>query len=102
VLGPLVVRRGDVPVAVSQPRLRALLGLLAVQPGQVVPREELVDVLWGERPPDSCLALVHTYVAQLRGLLEPARQRRTVSHVLVRVPRGYLLELDSDQLDVWS
>jgi DNA-binding SARP family transcriptional activator/tetratricopeptide (TPR) repeat protein/DNA-binding XRE family transcriptional regulator len=100
VLGPLVVWRGDVPVAVNQPRLRSLLGLLAVQPGQVVPREELVDVLWGERPPDSCLALVHTYVAQLRGLLEPARQRRTVAHVLVRVPGGYRLELDTDQLDL--
>jgi DNA-binding SARP family transcriptional activator/DNA-binding XRE family transcriptional regulator/Tfp pilus assembly protein PilF len=99
VLGPLVVRRGDVPVAVGQAKLRALLGLLAVQPGQVVPREELVDVLWGERPPATCLALVHTYVAQLRGLLEPGRQGRAPAHVVVRVPGGYLLALDADQLD---
>jgi DNA-binding SARP family transcriptional activator/DNA-binding XRE family transcriptional regulator len=100
VLGPLAVRRGEVTVAVGQARLRCLLGLLAVQSGQVVPRAELIDVLWGERPPATCMALVHTYVAQLRGLLEPGRQRRTPAQVVVRVPGGYLLELDVDQVDV--
>jgi transcriptional regulator with XRE-family HTH domain len=74
VLGPLSVRRGEVPIDVTQARLRCLLGLLAVQPGHVVGREEIVDVLWGEQPPHTCLALVHTYVAQLRELLEPGRQ----------------------------
>ena len=99
-LGPLVVRRDRVVVEVSQPILRRLLGLLAVQPGQVVPRDEIVDVLWGERPPPSCLEPVHNYVARLRGLLEPARKPRTPAQVVVRVGGGYRLAADAGQLDV--
>jgi DNA-binding SARP family transcriptional activator len=100
VLGPLLVQRGDVPVAVSQGMLRALLGLLALQPGRVVPREELIDALWGEDPPNSCLALLHTYVARLRELLESGRPRRAPGRILVRMPGGYQLEVGADQLDV--
>jgi hypothetical protein len=74
VLGPLVVGRGGVAVEVGQPMLRRLLGLLAIQPGQVVPRGEIVDVLWGEAPPQTCLELVHTHVARLRGLLGLGRR----------------------------
>ena len=100
VLGPLSVQRGGLPVAVSQGMVRALLGLLALQPGRVVPREELIDALWGEAPPNTCLALVHTYVARLRELLESGRPRRAPGRVLVRMPGGYQLEIGADQLDV--
>jgi DNA-binding SARP family transcriptional activator/tetratricopeptide (TPR) repeat protein len=100
VLGPLSVHRGEIPVGVSQGMLRALLGLLALQPGRVVPREELIDALWGEAPPNTCMALVHTYVARLRELLESGRPRRAPGQVLVRMPGGYQLEVRADQLDV--
>jgi DNA-binding SARP family transcriptional activator/DNA-binding XRE family transcriptional regulator/Tfp pilus assembly protein PilF len=100
VLGPLTVRRDAVAVEVGPARLRCLLGLLALQPGQVVAREEIVDVLWGERPPATCLSLVHTYVARLRRLLEPGRRQRAPARVVLRVRGGYLLELAADHLDV--
>jgi len=100
VLGPLRVRYDGVTVLVSQARLRCLLGLLAVQPGQVVGREEIVDALWGQAPPDTCRQLVHTYVARLRGLLEPHRPRRAPAQVVVGVCGGYRLEVDPGQLDV--
>jgi len=47
VLGPLSVRHGEVPVDLGQGHLRSLVGLLALQPTQVVGREEIIDVLWG-------------------------------------------------------
>jgi DNA-binding SARP family transcriptional activator/tetratricopeptide (TPR) repeat protein len=100
VLGPLWVRRDGVAVQVSQARLRCLLGLLAVQPGQVVGRDQIVDALWGQAPPDTCLELVHTYVARLRGLLEPHRPRRAPARVVVSAGGGYRLEVDTERLDV--
>jgi DNA-binding SARP family transcriptional activator/tetratricopeptide (TPR) repeat protein len=100
VLGPLRVRHDGVAVEVSQARLRCLLGLLAVQPGQVVGRDEIVDALWSQAPPNTCLELVHTYVARLRGLLEPHRPRRTPARVVVGVGGGYRLEVDAERLDV--
>ena len=51
-LGPLEVRDGaGPPREVSGTRLRALLVLLALRAGQVVPASALIDELWGERPP---------------------------------------------------
>ena len=94
VLGPLTVCSGDVPVALTATKLRLLLGLLALRPNDVVPRDEIVDVLWADdRPPASYGELLHTYVARLRRALEPAR-------VVQRVRGGYLLSVDADQLDL--
>src|SRR2546429_2899532 len=65
VLGRLEVRGGWRPVEMGPPKQRSLLALLALQPGKVVHREEIVDVLWGEHPPDSVPNLVHTYNSRL-------------------------------------
>ncbi|BCL15863.1 BTAD domain-containing putative transcriptional regulator [Micromonospora sagamiensis] len=69
VLGPLTLRVGAEPVNLGSGRQRMLLGLLALHPETTVSRQEIVDVLWGHDPPDSCLNLVHTYVARLRRAL---------------------------------
>jgi DNA-binding SARP family transcriptional activator len=100
VLGPLRVRYDGVALLVSQARLRSLLGVLAVQPDLVVGRDEIVDALWSQAPPDTCQELVHTYVARLRRLLEPHRPRRSPARVIVGVGGGYRLEVDAEQLDV--
>ena len=39
----------DVPIAGA--KLRALLAMLALHAGRVVPTEHLIDALWGETPP---------------------------------------------------
>ncbi|WP_433219640.1 tetratricopeptide repeat protein [Dactylosporangium sp. CS-047395] len=99
VLGPLSVAREDVAVEVGSPMLRSLLGLLAIHPRQAVSRDEIVDVLW-ERPPRSCLNLIHVYIGQLRRLLEPERRRRGTAATVRLAPGGYLLDLDPTGLDV--
>lgn len=48
---------------------RALLALLALRTGAVVPTEEIVDSLWPARPPADPHASVHTYVSRLRRVL---------------------------------
>lgn len=101
VLGPLAVRHGGVPVDAGSAKVRSLRGLLAIQPGDLLARDEIVDALWGERPPATCLALVHTYVARLR------RRRLEVGHhgsnavpAVVLDHGGYRLQVDADGLDL--
>ncbi|HEY3036576.1 MAG TPA: BTAD domain-containing putative transcriptional regulator, partial [Streptosporangiaceae bacterium] len=100
VLGPLAVRSGDEPVNVGPQKQRGLLGVLALQPRRVVPVEEIVDTLWGDGVPRTCLGLVHTYVARLRTSVEPERARHTPARVLARVHGGYRLDLADDQSDL--
>jgi len=100
VLGPLTLHRDGEPVEIGSAMLRTLLGLLAVQPQQVVSGEEIVDVMWGEQPPRTCLALVHSYVGQLRRLLEPDRAPGAPSRMLRRSRTGYRLDLAAARLDL--
>ncbi|GHH50580.1 SARP family transcriptional regulator [Lentzea cavernae] len=87
VLGPIEVWVGDRQVGLGGPKPRTLLAALLLQPRQVVPVERLVDLIWGESPPQTAGALVHTYVSSLR---------RAVGQSLVTRAPGYLLDLDSD------
>ena len=92
VLGRFEVRRADRLIEVGPLKQRCLLALLALRPNEVVSREEIVDVLWGENPPASCHNLVHTYVSRLRKMLGagPVSSERG----------GYLLTVVTDQLDL--
>ncbi|MEU1885535.1 BTAD domain-containing putative transcriptional regulator [Micromonospora rifamycinica] len=96
VLGPLRIQIGAEPVALGSNRQRMLLGLLALHPDAIVSRHEIVDVLWGHDPPDSCLNLVHTYVARLRRVLDRPGGSTTITHV----GGGYRLRVDPSQLDL--
>ncbi|MFC5289012.1 tetratricopeptide repeat protein [Actinokineospora guangxiensis] len=96
VLGELRVQQGGDDVELGAFKQRTLLGLLALRANQPVRREEIVDVLWGERPPDSCHGLVHTYISRLRrALVSASRRNRTA---IASVPGGYLLAVP-DQVD---
>jgi DNA-binding SARP family transcriptional activator/tetratricopeptide (TPR) repeat protein len=100
VLGPLMIRYDDEPVEITQSMQRNLLCLLALQAGTVVPRDQIVDLLWGSDPPRSCLSLVHDYVGRLRKKLEPARRRWSNSSLIRSVSGGYLLDVEADELDL--
>ncbi|GAA4292347.1 hypothetical protein GCM10023148_55760 [Actinokineospora soli] len=97
VLGPFTVAQGGRPVEVGAHKQRTLLGLLALRANQAVRREEIVDVLWGDRPPDTCLGLVHTYVSRLRRALGAASRRNRA--VIASVPGGYQLTARVEQVD---
>jgi DNA-binding SARP family transcriptional activator/Tfp pilus assembly protein PilF len=98
-LGPVRAWRGEQELELGGPRRRAVLGMLAMRAGQAVSRSELIDGLWGEDPPASAVNSVHVYVAGLRRVLEPQRERRAPGQVLSAKSPGYLLRLEPGQLD---
>jgi DNA-binding SARP family transcriptional activator len=99
ILGPLVVTGELGPLDVGGPKPRGLLTVLAMQPGQVVSNDLIVDILWGERPPRAAVASLHSYVSTLRRTLEPHRPPRKPAAMLVRRGDGYVLAVHHDQVD---
>jgi len=100
VLGPLEVRRAGTELDLGRPQERALLALLLVRAGQPVALSEIIDVLWGHRPPDSAINVVRRHVGTLRRLLEPGLAARAAGRWLVRSSGGYRLVVDEDSLDL--
>src|SRR6266545_1231362 len=95
-LGPLEVHSQGRAVDVAGRRLRLLLAILALQPGQVVAAERLIDLLWEEasQPADPANAL-QALVSRLRRVLEAASSGDRLSSR----PSGYLLAVAPDQVD---
>lgn len=98
-LGPLEVRDEHGLVSVGTPQQRALLALLLLNANQVVPRDRIIDELWGANPPETATKLVQTYVSRLRKTLEPDRALGA-GEVLVTQAPGYLLRVGTDELDL--
>ncbi|WP_187365612.1 AfsR/SARP family transcriptional regulator [Trebonia kvetii] len=97
VLGPLEVTDADGRlVRVGGHRVRALLILLALEPGRVVPVHSLIGRLWPqERPADAANAL-QSLVSRLRVAL---RQAGVPDGVLESSPAGYRLAVPPDAVD---
>lgn len=66
VLGQVRAFAGDRPLALGGPKQRALLTELLLHEGAAVPREHLVDALWGDDPPESARTSLQVYVHGLR------------------------------------
>lgn len=99
VLGPVTAWEGERELSPGQPRQRAVLGVLAARANRVVSRGELVDAVWGADPPASAEGGIYTYIAGLRRVLEPGRQRRDRGTVLLSEGAGYTLRLGPEDLD---
>jgi DNA-binding SARP family transcriptional activator len=101
-IGRLRAHRGPNEVALGSTQQRAVLAWLALSADHVVARAELVDLLWGDRPPPTATNIVQTYVKRLRQALEPDRPSRTASRWLPRIDDGYCLCIEPDAVDVLS
>src|SRR6059058_5770462 len=88
-LGPLVATRDGSEVSLGGPRQRAVLAVLAVAHGRHVTAEQLLDALWQGAPPASGAATLQSYVSHLRRALEPGREVRAPSRVLVGSGSAY-------------
>jgi DNA-binding SARP family transcriptional activator len=94
-LGPLVVRRGTVPVPVASRKQRVVLAALLLRAGRPVTMDDLAEALWGCEPPPSARATIQNYVMRLRRILAcpgPA--------VILTQPDGYLISAGAGDLDV--
>jgi DNA-binding SARP family transcriptional activator len=93
ILGPLEVAGEDGPLRLGGAKQRALLALLALNAGRVIPTDTLVDQLWGEHPPRTAVTSLQNFVSQLRKLLGPET-------LMTRAP-GYVLHVDPNQVDTF-
>lgn len=96
-LGPLEVTVDGARVSLGSRKQRAVLAMLVINRNRVVSSETLVDAVWGERAREEARASLHTYVSNLRRLLNDAGvDGRTV---LAAAPSGYRLtvaDIDCD------
>ena len=94
-LGPLVVRRGEMAVTVPPGKQRVVLATLLLNAGRIVPLDQLAENLWASGPPPSATVTVQNYVARLRKALGDAHRDRIVTH-----PGGYLIRVNAGELDI--
>src|SRR5580765_5449516 len=80
-------------VVVAGAKLRALVAVLALHVGRVVPAEQIVDALWGENPP----AAVRN---GLQGLASKLRRALGSAELVAMRGGGYALELPPEAVDV--
>jgi DNA-binding SARP family transcriptional activator len=69
ILGPLVVVFEGREIPLGPLKDRTVLGVLLLHANEVVPRQRLIDELWGEAPPPTAIKAVNGYVSQLRKAL---------------------------------
>ncbi len=91
-LGPVLAQRDDAVLTLGSRLQRAVLAMLALQPGVQVPTARLAEGLWGDEPPASAAVTLRAYVSRLRSALG--------GEALPRVPGGYLLAVPADAVDV--
>ncbi|MFC4530901.1 AfsR/SARP family transcriptional regulator [Sphaerisporangium dianthi] len=66
ILGPLEVRVDDRTAIIGAPKQRLLLAILLCHANAVIPSDQLIDALWGERPPRTARKNLQVYVSGLR------------------------------------
>ncbi|RSD13294.1 BTAD domain-containing putative transcriptional regulator [Amycolatopsis eburnea] len=99
-LGPVKAWHGEVELDLGSAHRRTVLAALAVNPNRTVSREELIDAVWGEAPPQSAQGSIYTYVSGLRRALEPGRAKGEGPQLLASIGSGYSLRLDAGAIDV--
>jgi predicted ATPase/DNA-binding SARP family transcriptional activator len=84
-LGPVRVLRAGRDVVLGGPRPLAVLALLVLDAGRVVPAGRLVEEVWRGSPPPGAAKTLRSYVSRLRGQLGP-------DAVLAARAGGYVLD----------
>ena len=91
-LGPVQAVRASREVPLGGPRQRAVLALLVLEAGRVVPAGRLIDELWRGSPPPGAAVTLRSYVSRLRSALAPEVPVATRGG-------GYAIDTGPDQLD---
>ena len=90
-LGRLEVLVDGRPIALAGAKQRAVLAMLALNAGEVVPTDRLLDHIWGDATRGARRSL-QVYVSNLRKLLVDAAEITSLND-------GYVLEIRPEQLD---
>jgi DNA-binding SARP family transcriptional activator len=82
---------GGEELDLGAPRQQAVLGLLLLRAGRLVPTSTLVADLWGDAPPGRAANSIQVHVSRLR--------RALPSGLLVTRAPGYLIDVEPEQVD---
>lgn len=83
-------------IALGGAKPRAILALLALQPGTAISAEHMVDAVWGDQPPPSVRASIQVHVSNLRRALSAAG----VEPLVETRGSGYAFVADPSLVDV--
>ena len=92
VLGPLEAAENGRPLRLGGTQQRALLALLLLHANELVPSDQLIDALWGEKAPATAATTVQVYISRLRKVIG--------RELLETRPPGYVLRVEPEQLDL--
>ena len=92
ILGPLEVLENGRQINLGGAKQKTLLATLLLRANEVVPIDRLIDALWENEAPETSRKALQVYISQLRKVLGSER--------LETKRPGYLLRLESDELDV--
>ncbi|MEU9443055.1 AfsR/SARP family transcriptional regulator [Streptomyces sp. NPDC048304] len=101
-LGPVVVRDGasHVVIVPPGPKQRSLLAALVLHAGRPLSVDQLVEELWGDRPPGNAANALQAHVARLRRVLPEPAVPVPGQEWITTLPTGYLLSADQATTDV--
>ncbi len=94
-LGPLDVMADGEPRQVGGLRRGAVLAVLALNGGEVVSTDHLLDAVWADAAPPTAANTLQSHVSALRNILGNKAAIRAR-------PPGYVLDLGADGTDVRS
>src|SRR5262245_9162031 len=95
-LGAFEVSAGEVTADLGPPKQRALLAVLLLHAGEIIPTDQLIELLWGNSPPRTASHSIQIYVSNLRKAFEGLGENGVLS---TRSP-GYQLDAQADSIDV--
>jgi DNA-binding SARP family transcriptional activator len=91
-LGSFELHVLGVSVRIGSASQRRILSLLALQAGEVVSVDALVDALWPDAPPPTAVLSLRNQISRMRNAIGPAK--------IVAGPRGYSLAIPPNAVDV--
>lgn len=98
-LGPFAATRNDISLDLGHPKQRAVLALLVINANTALMPDEMIDALWGHRPPPTATATLQAYVSNIRRVLEPDRPARAPATLLTTTGAGYKLVIEPMGID---
>jgi predicted ATPase/DNA-binding SARP family transcriptional activator len=95
ILGAVEAISNGEPLALGPRKQRALLARLVISANQVVSKDLLIEDLWAGGPPPGAAKTLRSHISRLRSALGGADN----SPAIDAQPPGYVLKLNTDQLD---
>ena len=96
ILGPLEALDQGRAIRLGGEKQRALLAVLLLHANETLSLDQLIDELWGDRPPATAAKTVQVHVSRLRKALGSGSDTETV---ITTREHGYALVLDPERLD---